>query len=169
MTRTFSAAILILISGATSVAAQQSAPHAPLPSGWMWRSTPYTAAMADRPPEPAARVTPARKPERIATTASAPARTKPSSRRPVPAAAVPAQPPRQAAAAKTRDLARRIEALAPGTKLDQPMNDPDNPSWRRRHAERAGIEGRDFSMPIDQKGEAGFVARGYHQDPSWYN
>jgi hypothetical protein len=73
------------------------------------------------------------------------------------------------AAARARELARRLEALSPGTRLDEPMLDRENPAWRRPRPGRPGPDGNSFSLPFDESGQAGFVARGYREDPRWNN
>jgi hypothetical protein len=135
----------------------------------MWQSIPY----ADERKEPAgptkavASTKPAMaKPVR---TVAAARRTAPKSpRRPV-AASTPHEPPRTSAGAKARELARPIEALSPGTKLDEPIHDPQNPRWRRPRPSSAGPDGSDLAIPFDDSGRSGFVARGYHTDPNWEN
>jgi hypothetical protein len=72
-------------------------------------------------------------------------------------------------AARARELSRRIAILAPGMTLGHPVFDPENPPWRHKDLGRAGPDGRAFSMPFDDSGRAGFVARGYREEPSWDN
>jgi hypothetical protein len=175
MTRTLTMALLMFAAGASGAAAQQKSPRPLLPAGGMWQSIPHETAGAERPRQ-TAKAEPRQKPERaaparITAKATVPARSKaqPAPRNPVPAAAVPSQPPAETAAARTRELARRIGMLSPGAKLDEAIDDPDNPAWRRRPADRPGADGRDFAVPIDDTGKAGFIARGYHQNPAWNN
>jgi hypothetical protein len=169
-----------LIAGAA--AAQQARPL--LPKGGMWQSIPYKAEVEEsvdgpKGPAPASKITasattsektttatakprPAPKPAKIAT--ATPPNAKPQ-RKPVPAAAISEPPPRAGAAAAARELERRIGILSPGAKLNEPMADPDNPSWRRARPGRPAGEANSLSVPFDEKGQAGFVARGYHQQP----
>jgi hypothetical protein len=168
MIRALPITLLVLVAGASGAAAQHKIARPLLPNGGMWQSIPYSVADA-KPDTPrnAERASPAR----VVAKATMPARleAQPTARKPVPAAAVPPQPPAETAAARTKELSRRIGILSPGAKLDEPINDPDNPAWRRRAADRPGVEGRDFSVPIDESGKAGFVARGYRQEPTWSN
>jgi hypothetical protein len=154
-----------LLVGASALAAAASDARAQsrglVPMGGMWQSIPYT----DEPKDGATRAEPAMPaPAKATRIAAAPK----AARRPV-AASTPEEPPRASAAAKTLELARRIDALSPGTKLDQPIHDPQNPPWRRARPGAAGPDGRELSLPFDDTGRAGFVARGYHQDPNWEN
>jgi hypothetical protein len=87
----------------------------------------------------------------------------------VPAASVSNDPPRTIWAANSRELSRRIEALSPGTRLDQAISDPANPNWRRPRRARAGPDGRDFSLPFDDEGRSGLIVRGHYQEPAWNN
>ena len=175
MARALTVALLMFVAGASAAVAQQKSAPPPLPAEGTWQSLPHAAAGIERPRQKA-KAERRQKPEHAAAVrslakATAPARSKtqPSPRKPMPAAAVPARPPAETAAARTRELARRIGMLAPGAKLDEAINDPDNPAWRRRRPDQAGADGRSFAVPIDDTGKAGFVARGYHQDPAWNN
>jgi hypothetical protein len=129
----------------------------------MWQSIPYGEERKEsaEPLKPAASTK--RAPTSVVRAAAPPKRA----RRPV-AASTPAEPPRTSAA-QTRELQRRIEALAPGTKLGRPIVDPQNPHWRRPRPGSTGPDGRDLAMPFDDSGRSGFVARGYHTDPNWEN
>jgi hypothetical protein len=153
--------VLALGAGAAGAAAQQARTLAP--TGGMWQSLPPAAAKRDKP-QAAKQAGVERKPRRAAKAAAA----KPA-RKPVAAAAVAKDPPRITAAGNARELSRRIEILAPGMKLGQSIHDPENPRWRRPNAGRAGPDGRDFSVPFDDSGRAGIIARGHHEDPSWHN
>jgi hypothetical protein len=153
-----------------------AAPKRPLlPAGGIFQSIPYeesldgakgssstsqktATAETPRPVQKAAK--PAAKP------APKPVAAKPKpARQPVPAAAVSAPAPSTSAAAKTKELERRIEALSPGTRLGAAMADPENPSWRRARPGRPAGESNSLSVPFDDKGQSGFIARGYHQQP----
>lgn len=177
-----------LVAGAAL--AQQARPL--LPKGGMWQSIPYKAEIeesVDGPKGPAAapkasattsqktaptqktkivaaKPRPAPKPAKVA--AAAPPKAKPQ-RHPVPAAAVSEPPPRASAAASAKELERRIGILSPGAKLNEPMADPENPSWRRARPGRPAADGQSLTLPFDDKGQAGFHARGYHAEPDVQN
>jgi hypothetical protein len=167
MGRTVLLSLLIVSASALGAAAQQS--RGLTPRGGMWQSVPY----ADEERERASRLEPSAPaiaaPPKIKRTAAQPKSMPRTQRNPVAAATPLAEPARPGAAAKTRELSRRIEALAPGTKLDQPITDPENPAWRRGQAGRPGPDGRAFAVPLDDSGRSGFIARGFHQDPTWEN
>ena len=173
MGRTVLIALILLSASALAAAAQQS--RGLNPRGGMWQSLPYTDEQRERANriEPSAPVTVAPpKIKRVATLEpkSGPPKSVPKTpRHPVAAATPPAEPARTGAAAKTRELARRLEALSPGSRLDRPMTDSDNPSWRRAEPGRPGAETRTFAVPLDDSGRSGFIARGYHQVPTWEN
>jgi hypothetical protein len=59
--------------------------------------------------------------------------------------------------------------LLPGTRLGEAMADPENPSWRRPRPGRPTSESNSLSLPFDDKGQSGFVARGYHAEPDVQN
>lgn len=154
---------------AASAAAQQSAQRQLVPAGGMWQSIPYEPRAADRSqrPKTAGAVSrQAEKASRFEPAAGPPARRP---RHPVAAASVSAAAPRMSAAARTRELSRRLEVLSPGTKLGVPMADPENPAWRRPRPGRAAAEGNSLSLPFDEQGQAAFVARGYHVEPNVQN
>ena len=161
MGRAFLIAVLLVSASAAPAAAQQSS-RAHAPAGGMWQSIPYIADAT----QPSERVEPTT-PERAARVApnSGPKVERPQ-RKPVAAAA---PEPHMGEAAKSRELSRRIEILSPGTKLGEPMADPENPAWRRRRADRAGPDGRDFAVPLDENGQSGLIARGHREDPAWNN
>jgi hypothetical protein len=187
-------AIVALCAGLAFGAVPASARQAPplLPTGGTWQSIPYQAEgdaeirpakteIADagkrqRPDRPRAAATPHGK-EKARVTAKA---AKPSpkagaqraaqpKRHPVAAAAVPEQAPRATAAARTKELERRLDVLMPGTKLGTAIEDKDNPSWRRARPGRPAGESNSLSLPFDDKGHAGFLARGYHARPDVQN
>jgi len=162
MMRVASFALLFLGASAAGVAAQQKTAPAARSAGSAWQSIPHMAATAERGAVTAKLKAPAAR--KSATASPAKAR-----RNPAPAAYVPKRAPVDTAAARTRELSRRLDVLAPGAKLGEPMNDPENPSWRRRVRGQATAESRAFSMPLDDSGRSGFVARAYHGDRSWYN
>lgn len=93
----------------------------------------------------------------------------PEKRRPVAAAAAPAQPPQATAAARAKELERRLDLLLPGTKLGAAIEDRENPSWRRARAGVPSGENNGLSLPFDEAGKAGFLARGYHAQPDVQN
>ena len=173
------ALLLSTAAGIPGAAAQQKSPKPLLPAGGNWQSVPYTTAdlfTAKPKARDAAAKTERVKPARIAAKAAktpAPkreiAKAATPQRHPVPAASEPARPPADTAAARNRELSRRIGVLSPGAKLDEPFTDRENPAWRRRAADRPGADGKDFAVPFDDTGKAGIVARGYHQDPAWNN
>ncbi|HEY7611110.1 MAG TPA: hypothetical protein VIF14_17920 [Alphaproteobacteria bacterium] len=151
-----------------------------MPTGGMWQSIPYTADAGERGDAPKAggktgpsaerntaaavkAVTP-----KTATPKTATPKTHPA-RHPVAAAATSEKAPPVTAAARTRELERRLDALLPGTRLGEPMADPENPSWRRPRPDRAGAENNSLSLPLDEKGLAGLIARGYHVRPDVQN
>jgi hypothetical protein len=177
------AVVAIVAALVTSAAvAQQVRPL--LPKGGMWQSIPYEAEESvDGPKGPAAapkttasattsqKITtvtakPTAKPAKVAT--ATPPNAKPQ-RKPVPAAAISEPPPRASAAASAKELERRIGILSPGAKLNEPMADRDNPSWRRARPGRPAADGQSLTLPFDDKGQAGFHARGYHAEPDVQN
>jgi len=181
-------AIVVLGASALGAAAQQS--RSLTPRGGMWQSLPYTDEQRERanglepsppaivaPPkikrvaalEPKAALLKSAAPKSAAPKAAAPKTAPKTPRNPVAAATPPEAPARPSAAGKTRELSRRLEALVPGSRLDQPIADPENPNWRRAHAGSPGAETRTFAVPFDDSGRSGFVARGYHQNPTWEN
>jgi hypothetical protein len=153
-----------------------------LPTGGIWQSIPYSAETSEpsestavpiRPPKPVATTsapTSGIKP-RLATKAAAPATApKPRApRHPVAAAAVSEEAPHGTAAARTKELERRLDVLMPGTRLGEAMADRENPAWRRARPGRPTGEANSLSVPFDDKGQAGFIARGYHADPDVQN
>jgi hypothetical protein len=171
--------IAVLLSAAVGIpaaAAQQKSSRPLVPAGGAWQSVPYTTAdlfTAKSKPRVVAVKADRPKPERkIAKAAPAKrqiAKTAATQRHPVPAASEPARPPADTAAARSRELSRRIDVLSPGAKLDEPFADRENPAWRKRAADRAGADGKDFAVPFDDTGKTGIIARGYHQDPAWNN
>ncbi|MFO0990044.1 MAG: hypothetical protein U1F37_22265 [Alphaproteobacteria bacterium] len=93
----------------------------------------------------------------------------PAKRNPVAAAAPPAQAPRATAAARAKELERRLDILMPGTKLGETIEDRENPSWRRARPGRPAGESNGLSLPFDESGKSGFLARGYHAQPDPQN
>jgi hypothetical protein len=148
-----------------------------LPTGGIWQSIPYSAepsepsdptAVPTLPPKPVA--TTSAKP-RLATNAVALA-TAPklrAQRHPVAAAAVSEEAPLGTAAARTEELGRRLDVLMPGAKLNETIADRENPAWRRARPGRPSGEPNSLSVPFDEKGQASFIARGYHADPDVQN
>jgi len=178
MGRTVLISLVVLSASALSATAQQS--RGLIPDGGTWQSIRYTGEQRERanllePSTPALAVLPNIKrmadlaPKAAPPTIAAPKKMARTPRNPVAAAMPTEEPAHLGAAAKTRELSRRLEALLPGTKLDQPIADPDNPSWRRAQPGRPGPEGNALAFPFDDSGRAGLVARGYHQDPTWEN
>ena len=49
------------------------------------------------------------------------------------------------------------------------MADPENPSWRRPRPGRPAGESNTFSLPLDEQGRSGFIARGYNVLPDVQN
>jgi len=173
MARAFLMALLMLAAGAFAAAAQQKSSRPLLPADGMWQSIPYAPAVAERdtikPQAPGKRAH--RAPSRVVTKSTAPpiSKARPAVRNPVPAAAVPPKPPAETAAARTKELSRRLGVLAPGARLDEPIYDHENPAWRRQPPDRPRVEGSDLAVPFDSTGKAGMVARGYHREPAWNN
>ena len=148
-----------------------------VPTGGIWQSIPHKAereapgARAKADIAPAPKLVSANAKARIAAKAAKPApapKARPQ-RHPVAAAAVSEPAPRTTAAARTKELERRLDVLSPGTKLGEAMSDPENPSWRRARPGRPAGERNSLSVPFDEKGQAGFVARGYHAQPDVQN
>jgi hypothetical protein len=179
--------VVIAICAATIAGGAAAAQQRPLlPAGGMWQSIPYEESL-DGPKAPSTttsqkaattgeKVGPAKAAKPAAATnpaavakpvaAAKPISAKPKKpRQPVPAAAVSEPAPNSSAAAKTKELERRIGILSPGTKLGEAMADPENPSWRRPRPGRPAGEANSLSVPFDDKGQSGFIARGYHQQP----
>lgn len=171
----FMALLLIAAAGIPGAAAQQKSAKPLVPAGGAWQSVPYTTAdLFTAKPKVRATATKADRAKPVVAIAkSVPSRgvAKASApqRHPVPAAAEPARPPADTAAARSRELSRRIGVLSPGAKLDEPFADRENPVWRKRAADRPGADGKDFAVPLDDSGKTGLIARGYHQDPAWNN
>jgi hypothetical protein len=174
-------AIVALCAGLASGTAPASANQAPLlPTGGIWQSIPYQPE-SDAESRPAKiEIADAAKPRgkekpRAAIKAAKPSpktgvqRTAQPKRHPVAAAAVPEQAPSATAAARTKELERRLDILMPGTKLGAAIEDRDNPSWRRARPGRPTGESNSLSLPFDDKGQAGFLARGYHARPDVQN
>lgn len=179
-----------LALGAGATAAKPARPL--VPAGGVWQSIPHTPeadgapSASDKPafrkaPKPAASAKPRRivqdakaakaaKAARAAKAAkiAAPRKVQPQ-RHPVAAAAVAKPPPRDTAAARTKELERRLDVLMPGTKLGAVIEDPHNPSWRRARPGQPAGESNSLSLPFDEKGQAGFLARGYHAQPDVQN
>lgn len=154
---------------AASAAAPQAAARRLVPAGGMWQSIPHQPQVALGSERPKAGSAVSRRAEKAAKAAPAAGPKARPPRHPVAAASVSEEAPRMTAAARTRELSRRLEALSPGTKLGEPMADPENPAWRRPRPGRPGPEGNSLSLPLDEKGQAGFVARGYHVQPDAQN
>ena len=178
-----------LAFGAAPASAKQARPL--LPPGGIWQSIPYqaerdaesTSAKIDaanaeklrRPHKPRAAKPQSSEKARAAAKVAKPSpkaiaqRAAPPKRHPVAAAAVPEQAPRATAAARTKELERRLGILMPGTKLGASIEDRDNPSWRQARPGRPAGERNSLSVPLDEKGQAGFLARGYHAQPDVQN
>ena len=154
-----------LAAGGT--AAQQT--RTLVPTGGMRQSIPYVSERAERGEESNASSSTLRQAEKSAksTPASGPKAKAP--RHPVAAAAPAEEAPRASAAARTKELERRLDVLLPGTRLGEPMADPENPAWRRPLPGRPSGEKNTLSLPIDEKGQSGFVARGYNVQPDVQN
>src|SRR5262245_22761805 len=123
--RAYLPAMVVVCAGlaGAAAAAQQSRPL--VPTGGMWQSIPSTSDAAE-PPEASAlpRV------ETKATVSAKPAAPKLHPvRHPVAAAATSEKAPEATAAARTRELERRLDILSPGTRLGEAITDPENPSW----------------------------------------
>lgn len=187
-------AIVVLCAGLAFGAAPSDAKQARplLPPGGVWQSVPYQAerdaeskpAKAERAdaekrrnPDKARAAAKPRAKEKARAAAKA-AKPPPKStaqraaqpkRHPVAAAAVPEQASRTTAAARAKELERRLDILMPGTKLGEAIEDRDNPAWRRARPGRPAGESNSFSVPFDEKGQAGFLARGYHAQPDVQN
>jgi hypothetical protein len=165
-----------LALGAGAANAKQAQPL--LPTGGVWQSIPYQAERGSET-RPAKRdLETAEKPRAAVKTRAAARATQPNARaeraappkrQPVAAAAVPEQAPAATAAARAKELERRLDVLMPGTKLGAAIEDPYNPSWRRARPGRPAGESNSLSVPLDEKGQAGFVARGYHAQPDIQN
>jgi hypothetical protein len=157
-------------------AAVAKPPRPLLPPGGPWQSIPHTSASgaASETDETAIAPTFAPKPvikpaSSAAPRAAKPARAARAQRHPVAAAAVSQPSPPATAAARTKELERRLDVLMPGTKLGAAMSDPENPSWRRARPGRPGSEHNTLSVPLDERGQSGFLARGYHAQPDVQN
>lgn len=178
-----------LAFGAASVSAKPTRPL--LPPGGIWQSIPYqpehdaesTSAKVeiasaekrrrlDKPraakPQGNEKARAAVKAAKASPKAIAQRAAQPK-RHPVAAAAVPEQAPRTTAAARTKELERRLDILMPGTKLGASIEDRDNPSWRQARPGRPAGERNSLSVPLDEQGQAGFLARGYHAQPDVQN
>jgi hypothetical protein len=168
MVRAYLPAVVVFCAGFAAAAAPPSRPL--VPTGGMWQSVPYTADAGERaePPKTAAKAEPNAKPRPEKKAAAAPKPQHPP-RHPVAAAAPSENAPPTTAAARTRELERRIDALSPGARLGEPLADPENPSWRRARPGRPAGEHNSLSVPFDEKGQAGFIARGYHAQPDVQN
>jgi len=169
------AVVLAAATGIPGASAQQKSAPPLVPAGGSWQSIPFGTADLFKPApkrQDAARPQNGKaKPVRAAAKSTTPpiAKAHAAARNPVPAASVPARPPADTAAARSRELSRRIGVLSPGAKLDEPITDSENPAWRRRPVDRPGADGKDFAVPFDDTGKTGLIARGYHQDPAWNN
>jgi len=160
-----------LAAGASATDAKQA--RRLEPSGGIWQSIPYKADSG--PSESVAQPAAARLITAAGSTKLRPAakaaplpHAKPS-RHPVAAAAVAEAPPPTSAAARTKELERRLDVLMPGARLGEPMADPENPAWRRAHPGRPAADAQTLSVPFDEKGQSGFIARGYHVEPDAQN
>jgi hypothetical protein len=131
-----------------------------VPKGGMWQSIPFEPLPCEcvSQVERAFDAAPAAGPPRLRSVQSGTTSGAPRT----------ANPPR-GERAKAKELARRIAILAPGTTLGQPMADPDNPPWRRINTGRPVPDASGLALPLDDKGRAGIVARGYREEPSWNN
>lgn len=178
-----------LAFGAAPANAKQARPL--LPPGGIWQSIPYqserdaesasakveiaNAEKRRRADKPRAAKPPGHEKARTAAKAAKPTpktiaqHAVHPKRHPVAAAAVPEQAPRTTAAARTKELERRLDILMPGTKLGASIEDRDNPSWRQARPGRPAGERNSFSVPLDEQGQAGFLARGYHAQPDVQN
>lgn len=178
------AVLASVIAGAAIAAAEPARPpkRALLPPGGIWQSIPYQAESEPSESTPVESLSPpmiaASAKPRVAEAsraddkpmgAKAPAPKARPARHPVAAADTAEQAPRSSAAARTKELERRLDVLMPGAKLNETMYDPDNPAWRRARPGRPGGEHNTFSVPFDDKGQSGFVARGYHALPDVQN
>jgi hypothetical protein len=146
-----------------------------VPTGGMWQSIPYASESPD-PGKESTRGIESKASSAILRQAEKSAKSTPAAgpkakapRHPVAAAAISEEPPPTTAAARTRELERRLDVLLPGTRLGESMNDPQNPSWRRPRPGRPSGENNTLSLPIDEKGQSGFVARGYNVQPDVQN
>jgi hypothetical protein len=171
MGRAYYPVIVAICASAIAGGAAAAQQRPLLPPGGMWQSIPYEDSL-DGPKAPS--TTTSQKAEKIGPSLKAvkPAATKPVAvvkpkqpRQPVPAAAVSEPAPNSSAAARTKELERRIGILSPGTKLGEAMADPENPAWRRPRPGRPAGEANSLSVPFDERGQSGFIARGYHQQP----
>ena len=180
MGRACLSAIIAICAGLALGAAPANAKPARLllPPGGVWQSIPYHAESnaESRPAKAVARAKKAQaaiKPrgnDKARAKAAAPkARREARQRHPVAAAAVPERAPRTTAAARAKELERRLDVLMPGTKLGANIDDPYNPAWRRGRLGRPAGESNSLSLPFDDKGQAGFLARGYHARPDVQN
>lgn len=165
-----------LAFGAGAADATQARPLLPPPGG-LWQSISYPAER-DAESKPASALGAAAKPKgkdqaRIAGAGAAKPNPQPPrevrQRHPVAAAAVPERAPPATAAARARELARRLDVLMPGAKLGENLANPYNPSWRRARPGRPTGESNSLSLPFDDTGKAGFLARGYHVRPDVQN
>ena len=168
---------IVAVVAALGAGAAVAKPARPLlPPGGLWQSIPYTSetGAASEAAETAIAPTfapkPAPKPARSAAPKSAtPAQAARPRRHPVAAAAVSEPPPPATAAARKKELERRLDVLMPGARLGATMNDPQNPSWRRARPGRPAGEPNTLSVPLDETGQSGFLARGYHAQPDVQN
>ena len=165
-------ASLVLCAGAAAANPARTL----VPTGGIWQSIPLKADSGVPARSAQANAVPALKPASGAnartaakTAKRAPAPKARPPRHPVAAAAVSEPAPRTSAAARTKELERRLDVLMPGTKLGEAMADPENPSWRRARPGRPAGERNSFSVPLDDKGQSGFLARGYHALPDVQN
>ena len=165
MFRGASIALLVLGACAAGAAAQHKTAPAQVSPGSAWQSIPPATRTAAGDTNASKR----KSPDRAAAARTAKASPAKRLRNPMPAADTPRRAPVETAAARTKEFSRRLDVLAPGAKVDEPMFDAANPSWRRQPDGRAAAESRAFSMRLDESGRSGFVARAYHQDRSWYN
>ncbi len=103
------------------------------------------------------------------TSPAKPQQTARPRRHPIPAAAIAEPAPAGSAAARAKELERRLDALMPGTKLNTALADRDNPPWRRPRPGSPAGEHNSLSVPFDEAGQSGFLARGYHARPDVQN
>ena len=177
-------AVFLICAGLASVAGAASATETrpPVPVGKTWQPVPHRAERnaEAKPAKPvsaaaekrrgAARAQGKDKPRLAAKAAKQKAPHAASAKRhPVAAAAVPEQPPRTTAAGRAKELERRLDILMPGTKLGAAIEDRENPSWRRARPGHPAGESNALSVPLDDAGKAGFLARGYHAQPDVQN
>ncbi len=157
MVRARLAAVFAVCAGLGFGTSAAVADEAMMPPGGLWQSIPYeserTPVRTEIASLPQSKLAPKMRPRR----------------HPVPAAAVPERAPRASAAARAKELDRRLGVLMPGTKLGANIANPYAPAWRRAHPGRPAGEDNSLSLPFDDSGRAGFLARGYHAQPDVQN